>query len=335
MSVNVILASLLPGLCMALSVGSRLGGRVPHWLARFVFFVTVVVASTIVCWTYAHLHQRTTALLVTSLFVYSLVFTITLRGLAEDNAPPSAAVRRQILARHAHLLYPREPRGKRAFDIAAAAVGILLTLPLWFVLALWIWLEEPGPIFFVKNSVGRGGVVFREVKFRSMRHGAEHTTGPVVASHNDSRTLLVGRVMRPWHLDELPELLNVLTGAMSVVGPRPLRAVVVRHDLDQVPGFAVRHTVRPGIACTAQIEKCHVPAAERLSKDLGYIQQMSLGVDLRMLVRAVVSTARGEREAAPQAVTPAMSAITTAPPPRHATAPITPPRQVVGVATDR
>ncbi len=86
---------------------------------------------------------------------------------------------------------------------------------------------------------------------------------------------------------------------MSVVGPRPLRAVVVRRALDEVPGFAERHTVRPGIACIAQIEKAHVEPAERLRKDLVYIERMSVAFDLRLLVRAVVTTLRGEREPAP------------------------------------
>jgi lipopolysaccharide/colanic/teichoic acid biosynthesis glycosyltransferase len=284
---------------MAFAVGSRLGGSAPGWLARAGFVAVASVATALVYWTYHRLDQTTTTLVVISLLVCGGAVAFSVDGLIENNAPPTPRIRDEILGHHANLAYPREPQGKRALDIVAASVGIVVTLPLWFVVALLIWFNEPGPIFFTKNSVGRGGITFRELKFRSMRYGAERNTGPVVATFEDPRTLAVGGPLRQWHLDELPELLNVLTGTMSVVGPRPLRALVVRRDLREVPGFAERHTVRPGIACIAQIEKCHVPAAERLAKDLIYIRGMSLGYDLRLLVRAVVTTVRGKREPAP------------------------------------
>jgi len=250
---------------------------------------------------YHRLDQTATTLVVVGSLAYLSVFTLSTDGLVEDNAPPPPPIRDEILALHAaaRLHYPREPRGKRVFDVVAAWVGFAVTAPLWFLIAVLIWFEEPGPIFFTKNSVGRGGITFRELKFRSMHCEAERYTGPVVATFEDPRALLVGRVIRRWHLDEMPELLNVLSGKMSVVGPRPLRAVVVRRALDEVPGFAERHTVRPGIACIAQIEKAHVEPAERLHKDLVYIQRMSVAFDLRLLVRAVVTTLRGEREPAP------------------------------------
>jgi lipopolysaccharide/colanic/teichoic acid biosynthesis glycosyltransferase len=303
MNLWLLFGSLLPGLCMAFAVGSRLGGRAPGWLARAGFLVTAAVVTTAFYWMYRHIDQVATTLVIVGSFVCDGAFTVSPSGLVENNAPPTPAVRQQILAHHtsANLYYPPEPRGKRTFDVVAASVGIALALPLWFLIAVLIWFEEPGPIFFIKNSVGRGGITFRELKFRSMRYEAERDTGPVVASLDDPRTLVVGRLLRRWHLDELPELLNVLTGTMSVVGPRPLRAMVVRHDLEEVPGFAERHTVRPGIACIAQIEKSYVPPAERLRKDRVYIRRMSLGLDLRLLVRAVVATVRGEREPAPPA----------------------------------
>nr|WP_277349807.1 sugar transferase [Planosporangium thailandense] len=191
--------------------------------------------------------------------------------------------------------YPRPPRPKRAFDVVGALVGLVVTLPLWLVIAVLVWIEEPGPIFFIKNSVGQGGVTFRQVKFRSMRFGAERLTGPVASPAGDPRTLVIGRLLRRWHLDELPELINVLAGTMSLVGPRPLRTVLVEGNLAEVPGFAERHTVKPGIACTAQIEKYHIAPAERLAKDLAYIRNMSIGLDLRLLARAVSTTLRGER----------------------------------------
>lgn len=301
MTAWLFIAALLPGLCVAFAVGSRFSGRTTPWLARLVFLVTVGLATPLAYWMYLHLDQVATTLVIAGSFLYGGVFTASARGLVEDNAPPSPATRARILAHHARgLRHPREPRGKRTFDVLLATFGVAVTLPLWFGIALLVWFEEPGPIFFTKNSVGRGGVVFRQIKFRSMRYGAERDTGPVVAVTADPRTLRVGRTLRRWHLDELPELLNVLSGTMSLVGPRPLRAVLVHRDLQEVPGFAERHTVRPGIACIAQIEKYHIAPAERLRKDLVYIRRMSVGLDIRLLMRAVLTTVHGEREAAPR-----------------------------------
>jgi lipopolysaccharide/colanic/teichoic acid biosynthesis glycosyltransferase len=94
----------------------------------------------------------------------------------------------------------------------------------------------------------------------------------------------------------LPELINVLLGTMSLVGPRPLRAVLVQRHLEELPEFAERHVVKPGIACIAQIQKYHISPAERLRKDRVYIRRMSVGLDVALLWRAVVTTARGPRQ---------------------------------------
>jgi lipopolysaccharide/colanic/teichoic acid biosynthesis glycosyltransferase/ubiquinone/menaquinone biosynthesis C-methylase UbiE len=159
-----------------------------------------------------------------------------------------------------------------------------------------VWIEEPGPLFFVKHSVGRGGVTFRQLKFRSMQYQAEVLTGPVVSIPDDPRTLRVGRRLRRWHLDEMPELINVVQGSMSLVGPRPLRTILVQHFLEEIPGYAERHTVRPGIACIAQIERYRLTPVERLRKDKTYIRVMSVGMDVLLLARAVTSTVRGKRD---------------------------------------
>ena len=228
------------------------------------------------------------------------VFTTSLAiGLIEDNAPPSVGIREKVLTHHSsrNLRYPATPRLKRALDLTLASLALLVTLPLWFLIAFAIWVEDPGPIFFTKNSVGLGGITFRQLKFRSMRYDAERTTGPIASSAGDQRQLRCGRLLRRWHLDELPELVNVLNGTMSMVGPRPLRTVVVQRYLEELPAFAERHTVQPGIACIAQIEKYHMTAPERLRKDLVYIRRMSVGLDLRLLGRAVLTTVRGTRRA--------------------------------------
>ncbi len=244
------------------------------------------------------------AAVVAAAFLGALTATARATGLAEENAAPPAAVRERVLAAHRGVVPRREPPGKRAFDVALAAAGIVVTLPVWLVVAVLVWLEEPGPILFTKNSVGRGGVTFRQFKFRSMRYGAEESTGPAVSCPADPRTLRVGRGMRRWHLDELPELVNVLAGTMSLVGPRPLRTVLVAGYLDELPEFALRHAVKPGIACVAQIERYRMPPADRLHKDLRYIARMSVRHDIALLCRAVVTTVRGQRDRTEAAACP-------------------------------
>jgi lipopolysaccharide/colanic/teichoic acid biosynthesis glycosyltransferase len=234
---------------------------------------------------------------VAGAFVGGVLTTSSVSGLVENNAPPTPGVREKVLAYHdsGKLRYPPMTRSKRAFDVGVASLGLILTLPIWVLIAFVIWFEDPGPIFFTKNSVGLGGVTYRQLKFRSMRVDAERLTGPIASYTNDPRKLRSGKWLRRWHLDELPELVNVLNGTMSMVGPRPLRTVLVQGYLEALPEFAERHTVKPGIACFAQIERYQMSPAERLRMDRAYIRRMTLGVDLMLLARAVLSTVHGSR----------------------------------------
>jgi lipopolysaccharide/colanic/teichoic acid biosynthesis glycosyltransferase len=275
-----------------------------HWLVPARTYRTAVLASAGVMalvWCVLYVGHRASLpgpLLTTGgAFMGGVVTTTTAIGFVEDNAPPSPEVREKILAHHnfGNLRYPPQPLFKRTLDVTLASLGLIVTLPLWVVVAFAIWFEDPGPIFFTKNSVGLAGVAFRQLKFRSMRYDAERTTGPIASYADDPRTLRCGKQLRRWHLDQLPELVNVLAGTMSMVGPRPLRTVLVQRYLEELPEFAERHTVRPGIAGIAQIEKYQMPAAERLRKDRAYIRRMSVGLDLRLLCRAVLTTARGTR----------------------------------------
>jgi lipopolysaccharide/colanic/teichoic acid biosynthesis glycosyltransferase len=237
------------------------------------------------------------SLTVAGAFTGGVMTTSAATGLVEDNAPPSPGVREKVLAYHGpdRMHYPPVPRFKRALDVSGACLGLILTLPFWLLIAAAIWFEDPGPIFFTKNSVGLGGVTFRQLKFRSMRVDAERMTGPIASSAHDPRKLRCGTWLRRWHLDELPELVNVLVGTMSLVGPRPLRTVLVQRYLEALPDFAERHSVKPGIACIAQIERYQMSPAERLRLDRLYIRRMSIGLDLTLLCRAVFTTVRGSR----------------------------------------
>ncbi|MEV8517396.1 sugar transferase [Dactylosporangium sp. NPDC051484] len=294
-----LLTSLILAFLPAVVLASLISQPARAWACRIAFLVSV--GLMLAPWLWMRLGYdvpaRAALLLVTGAFAGGIVLSAATAGLVEDNAPPSLGVQRMVLSYHGpgRLRLRPTPRGKRLFDIAGALLGLALTLPLWPVIALLIWFEEPGPIFFTKNSVGRGGGTFRQFKFRSMRYGAERLTGPVASVRSDPRTLTVGRWLRRWHLDELPELVNVLGGSMSLVGPRPLRTVLVLTHLKAVRGYAERHSVRPGIACIAQIEKFDMPPEERLVKDLAYIEEQSVLFDLRLLGRAALTTVRGER----------------------------------------
>ncbi|SDY14758.1 Sugar transferase involved in LPS biosynthesis (colanic, teichoic acid) [Micromonospora pattaloongensis] len=298
MDVWLFLASLLLTVATTRAHRRRSRWTVPPWTYRRSVLASVGLAVPVWCWSHwsGGVPSRASLATVAGAFLGGLVTTTSTVGLAEENAPPSPGVRQKVLAYHAGLRYPAEPRLKRVLDVTLALLGLAVTAPLWIVVALLIWFEEPGPILFIKNSVGRGGVTFRQLKFRSMRYDAERLTGPIASPACDPRTLRCGRWLRRWHVDELPELVNVLNGSMSIVGPRPLRTVLVQRYLEEIPGFAERHVVRPGIACIAQIEKYHIAPAERLRKDKVYIRRMSVGMDVRMLGRAVVTTVRGERE---------------------------------------
>lgn len=274
--------------------------RTPPSVLRAGFLSGLGLMLAVAAWLYAagQLPAYSLPLVPFGAFLGALLATAGGTGWAEQNAAPSTAVREKVLAYHAEAGFRchRDPVSKRAFDIAASLVALAVTLPLWPVIGFLIWFEEPGPVFFVKHSVGRGGVSFRQLKFRSMRYGAERSTGPVPSPTGDPRILRVGRWLRRWHIDELPEVVNVLTGAMSLVGPRPLRTVTVLRCLEEVPGYAERHSVRPGIACFAQIESSHHSPAGRLRKDRVYVRRRCFRLDLRLLWRAIVTTVQGRRE---------------------------------------
>ncbi|HEV7896740.1 MAG TPA: sugar transferase [Planosporangium sp.] len=219
--------------------------------------------------------------------VGAMVTTAVDVGFVENIAPPSSDARNKVRSGHSVFLrYRCRSFLKWTLDVAGALVGLALTLPLWPVIALLIWLEEPGPVFCAENVVGKRGVTFRRFWFRTTKYG----TAP--------RILRAGRLLRRWHLDELPGLMNVLIGDMSLVGPRPLRTVLVRTHLEEVPEYAERHTVKPGMVCIAQLENYDMAPAERLEKDRAYIRRMSFLLDITLLARAVPATVRGQRRPA-------------------------------------
>ena len=192
---------------------------------------------------------------------------------------------------------------KRPFDLCTVALAALLLLPLWLLLAaaipLAIRLESRGPVLYRQARLGRGGRVFVMLKFRTMADGAERLTGPVWAARGDPRATRVGRVLRRWHLDELPQVANVVRGEMSLVGPRPERPELAARIERQVPGFAGRLRVRPGIAGLAQARGAgHRNPGRKLRYDLHYIETMGPWRDVVLLAQCALRGLGGGRRRA-------------------------------------
>jgi lipopolysaccharide/colanic/teichoic acid biosynthesis glycosyltransferase len=214
-------------------------------------------------------------------------------GFWENNSPPADWIQNEVLDRHrAEIGIPAsEPWSKRIFDLALALFGLLVSSPIWILSSLLIWFEDPGPVLFVKNSVGKGGRNFHQYKFRTMVMGAEDHTGPVLSELGDQRILRFGRVLRKTALDELPQLINILRGEMSFVGPRPQRTVLVLDYLKNMPEYAERHRVLPGLAGLAQVAgDYYLTPRQKLRFDRLYIRYSSLGFDLKLLLLAFLIT---------------------------------------------
>ncbi len=174
---------------------------------------------------------------------------------------------------------------KRSMDLVVGSLALVLVSPLLIALALAIKLTSRGPVFYRQARTGLGGRTFSMLKFRSMYLDAEGQTGPVWASRRDRRCTPLGRLLRRWSLDELPQLFNVLAGDMSLVGPRPERGVFVEQFRRQIPGYCQRHRVKCGITGWAQVHgwRGNTSLRHRVQYDLYYISHWSLGLDLKIL----------------------------------------------------
>jgi lipopolysaccharide/colanic/teichoic acid biosynthesis glycosyltransferase len=229
---------------------------------------------------------------LTGSFSGGLLATSLKLRLWENNAPPPEHIQAAVWEWHREALGSlQDGYLKRWFDVWLSLLGLLISAPVWVLSSLIIWIEDPGPILFVKNSVGKNGVNFHQLKFRTMVREAENNTGPVLASEEDDRTLIVGRFLRKTALDELPQLINILRGDMSFVGPRPQRTVLVYGYLEKIPHYADRHRVRPGLAGLAQVVgSYYLTPRQKLRFDRLYLRYAGLGFDLKLVCLACLVT---------------------------------------------
>ena len=180
------------------------------------------------------------------------------------------------------------PAPKRFLDVSVSLLGLTLGLPVLFLIGAAVALESRGSILYAQERVGRNGKSFRMYKFRSMVMDAERESGPVWSHERDPRVTRVGSILRRTHLDELPQLLNVLRGEMSVVGPRPERPVLVERLNQAVPGYHERWAVLPGITGLAQVrhgyDESTKTVKQKLRYDRCYIRRKgSFALDLKIM----------------------------------------------------
>lgn len=189
-------------------------------------------------------------------------------------------------------------RFKRVSDIALSLIGLTVTLPVLGFAAILIRLNSKGPIVYRQRRVGKDGKIFKIYKLRTMKRHAEKETGAVWAKRNDPRVTTVGSVLRKTHIDEIPQLFNVIKGDMSIVGPRPERPEMVRDFKNLIIDYEKRLRVKPGITGVAQAwhkyDETLRDVKKKIKYDLLYIKKMCLWLDLRVLAQTLVVVASGK-----------------------------------------
>lgn len=219
---------------------------------------------------------------------------------------------------------------KRTFDFTISLIGIIISIPVWILIVLAIILEDGLPIFYIQERIGKGGRVFRAFKFRSMIKNAEEGIGPIQAAEADQRVTKVGRILRATAMDELPQLINILKGDMSFVGPRALRPVEIENGdlrsetgsmllenkdyrirnmenrevenngknaipLDEIPGYHKRHVIKPGLTGLAQVYlSTDAPRPKKFRYDLLYINRQTFLLDFKLIFLSFWVTFRGK-----------------------------------------
>lgn len=182
-------------------------------------------------------------------------------------------------------LTPAQRVAKRGMDILLSAIALLVAAPVMAVVAIAIKLEDGGPVFFKQKRMTRGGREFEILKFRSMIVDAEKYAGAVLATGDDPRITRVGKIIRATRLDEIPQILNILKGDMSIVGPRPERKVLADEICKEIPEFNYRLKVRGGLTGYAQIYgKYNTSSYDKLRLDLMYIENYSLLLDIKLII---------------------------------------------------
>ena len=176
-------------------------------------------------------------------------------------------------------------------DFFIAFIGIIFSLPVFFIIGILIKTTSRGPVFYAQERVGKDGRIFEIIKFRTMSVDAESFLGPVWAKKNDVRITNLGRILRMTHIDELPQLFNVIRGEMSIIGPRPERSFFVNKLKEEIPGYTGRLTSKPGITGLAQSyhrsDETILDVQKKLRYDMLYIKRMCLALDIKIILQTL------------------------------------------------
>lgn len=179
---------------------------------------------------------------------------------------------------------------KHTFDVCVAAIGLVLLSPLFLIIALLVHFDSPGPVLYKQERVGFRGQTFNILKFRSMYIDAEADT-PLLSKVGDARITKVGRFLRKYRLDELPQLWNILRGEMTIVGPRPERPYFVKQIMQKAPYYCLLYKVRPGLTSWGPVKVGYTDTMDkmlqRLTYDITYTENMSLSLDIKILLRTI------------------------------------------------
>ena len=187
---------------------------------------------------------------------------------------------------------------KRAMDLCISIIALIMLFPVNLLIAIIIRITSPGEILYKQKRVGLNGVQFTLIKFRTMYDNSEDNTGPIWSDKEDNRITGPGKILRKYHLDEIPQLLNVLYGTMSIIGPRPERPEIIENLMTNIPYYSRRFKVKPGLTGWAQIMGVYdVSVADvhnKLKHDFYYIENMSIFLDMKILILTLFAVLRGK-----------------------------------------
>jgi len=187
---------------------------------------------------------------------------------------------------------------KRSLDVLLSLIAMVLLSPIFLLLCILVYFSSPGSIFYRQIRVGERGIHYQIYKFRSMYENSERDTGPIWASLDDKRITKVGKVIRRFHLDEIPQFFNVLIGDMSIVGPRPERPEIIEKIMKEIPDYLSRTKMKPGITGWAQLNGTYDNNIDdvsiKLQNDCYYIENFSLSFDIKILFLTLIRVLKGK-----------------------------------------
>ena len=187
---------------------------------------------------------------------------------------------------------------KRIIDVLISLLALILLMPMSLVLILLIMLTSHGSIFYKQIRVGKNGIHYQMYKFRSMYEDSEYITGPIWATREDKRITSIGKIMRKFHLDEIPQFINVLSGHMSIIGPRPERPEIIKSIIKDIPYYSNRTQIKPGITGWAQIKGSYDNSINdvntKLKNDFYYIEHSSFLLDIKILLLTLLKIMKGQ-----------------------------------------